>query len=528
MDLAASTFELLNESNKFWICFSKSFIFITNHKKKTVYNLNYDKITFDGSSLSVGELKKLITDKAKFVKNKKVDFELELSNADTKEVYTNDAEAIFKNTRILVKRIVKDSAAPLRAKEKPPDNPEPSPVHNLSKNVYDSLAPLNLPSQPLIYVNDKSESQSDEQAKLESILKNSMSKTLSETSIQTCRFLGMKPFLKPPNPTRSIPSGYICMICRKPGHLKQFCPEAANLPKSEVRPKFPSGIPKTTLRPAKAGEKFAMFGPEGYVVPEIEKEASKIVKKEKLLFQDEEEEKRDTKTHEEIPKELKCPLGNHLIKEAVLVPCCGHFICCDECIRNRISNEELIECPNGSCDQEIDSFAGITPYHEMRRKCTEFIKSKKCVNEKKDLKLEEKKVCEKSQLILNQPSCQTSQKITRPIQHSLSESIIRNNVYSNQYFCPQVAYYENFIASQNGYSQNYGHFTNHYDFYFGYQQQVYGYDKFFAKSEQNENLDQTLEIMTEKEFNQYKEKLLNDKLYLFYVYFKFTKSSCLT
>lgn len=52
---------------------------------KTVYNLNYDKITFDGSSLSVGELKKLIIEKAKLVKYKKVDFELELTNADDKK-----------------------------------------------------------------------------------------------------------------------------------------------------------------------------------------------------------------------------------------------------------------------------------------------------------------------------------------------------------------------------------------------------------------------------------------------------------
>lgn len=52
---------------------------------KTAYNLNYDKIAFDGSSISVGQLKKLITEKAKFVKHKKVDFDLELTNADTKK-----------------------------------------------------------------------------------------------------------------------------------------------------------------------------------------------------------------------------------------------------------------------------------------------------------------------------------------------------------------------------------------------------------------------------------------------------------
>ncbi len=36
------------------------------------------------------------------------------------------------------------------------------------------------------------------------------------------------------------------------------------------------------------------------------------------------------------PAELKCPYGDHLLKDAVLMPCCGHFVCCDECIREKI------------------------------------------------------------------------------------------------------------------------------------------------------------------------------------------------
>ena len=40
--------------------------------------------------------------------------------------------------------------------------------------------------------------------------------------------------------------------------------------KPEERPKFPSGIPKNKMRPAGPEDKFAMLGPDGYVVPEIE------------------------------------------------------------------------------------------------------------------------------------------------------------------------------------------------------------------------------------------------------------------
>ena len=54
---------------------------------KSVYNINYDKVTFDGVSLTLPELKKLIIEKSKF--NKQVDFDLEITNADTNEGKSN-------------------------------------------------------------------------------------------------------------------------------------------------------------------------------------------------------------------------------------------------------------------------------------------------------------------------------------------------------------------------------------------------------------------------------------------------------
>lgn len=50
---------------------------------KSVYNNNYDKVTFDGSSLTLGQLKKLIVEKSKF--SRQVDFDLEITNADTNQ-----------------------------------------------------------------------------------------------------------------------------------------------------------------------------------------------------------------------------------------------------------------------------------------------------------------------------------------------------------------------------------------------------------------------------------------------------------
>jgi hypothetical protein len=112
-------------------------------------------------------------------------------------------------------------------------------------------------------------------------------------------------------------------------------------------------------------------------------EALKIVKKDKTPFLTEEEEEELKKTQqieikqiETLPFELSCPFqehGKHLIRDAVLVPCCGHFICCDECIREKILLDEIVECPIKGCGHEIDSLESITPHHQMRKMVNDYL-----------------------------------------------------------------------------------------------------------------------------------------------------------
>ena len=105
---------------------------------KFVSNKNFDKIVFDGVTLTLSQLKKLIFEKSKLPS--KLDFDLEITNADTNEgktfffcwletrsnrefnfkffchqVYKSDTDLIMKNSRVNVKRIMKSSVAPLRA-----------------------------------------------------------------------------------------------------------------------------------------------------------------------------------------------------------------------------------------------------------------------------------------------------------------------------------------------------------------------------------------------------------------------------
>ncbi|RNA26876.1 Retinoblastoma binding 6, partial [Brachionus plicatilis] len=88
---------------------------------KLITNQNYEKIAFDGVSLSVGEIKKMVMEK-KFRKHapsaassntgnsssRKSDVDLEVTNVDTNEVYKNDAELIPKNSRVQISRVVKN------------------------------------------------------------------------------------------------------------------------------------------------------------------------------------------------------------------------------------------------------------------------------------------------------------------------------------------------------------------------------------------------------------------------------------
>ena len=64
---------------------------------------DFDTVTFDGLHISIGELKKNIIQQKKIGKG--ADYELQITNAQTKEIYDNDDILVPKNTSVLVSRI---------------------------------------------------------------------------------------------------------------------------------------------------------------------------------------------------------------------------------------------------------------------------------------------------------------------------------------------------------------------------------------------------------------------------------------
>lgn len=65
--------------------------------------LDYDTVTFDGLHISVGDLKSAISQQKRIGKTS--DFDLQITNAQTKEVYVDDHTLIPKNTSLLVARV---------------------------------------------------------------------------------------------------------------------------------------------------------------------------------------------------------------------------------------------------------------------------------------------------------------------------------------------------------------------------------------------------------------------------------------
>jgi hypothetical protein len=83
------------------------------------------------------------------------------------------------------------------------------------------------------------------------------------------------------------------------------------------------------------------------------------------------------------PPELKCPFGDHILKDAVVLPCCGLFVCCDECIKLKISNDEFVECPHDDCpEEEVGSLENLVPAITTRKMVNDFLNDVKLANQR--------------------------------------------------------------------------------------------------------------------------------------------------
>ncbi|KAG5832140.1 hypothetical protein ANANG_G00287950 [Anguilla anguilla] len=107
--------------------------------------LNYDTVTFDGLHITLSDLKRQIMGREKL---KAADCDLQITNAQTKEEYTDDGALIPKNSSVIIRRIpiggVKSASKTFVIdRTEPPSGP--------SKAIDDSATSISLAQLSKVY-----------------------------------------------------------------------------------------------------------------------------------------------------------------------------------------------------------------------------------------------------------------------------------------------------------------------------------------------------------------------------------------
>ncbi|XP_053966531.1 E3 ubiquitin-protein ligase RBBP6 [Anastrepha ludens] len=289
--------------------------------------LDFDTVTFDGLNISVGDLKRAIIHQKRL--GKVTDFDLQITNAQTKEEYQEDSALIPKNTSLIIARI-------------PISQP---------KKVWN---PQNIEKTQQTRTLARADGNSLDLSKM----KGSEEDKILEMMIQSTADYDPKSYhrIRGHSQVGEVPSTYRCNRCKKTGHWIKNCPY--NLGKEHSDVKRNTGIPRSFLD--KDDKDTAVDFPEPTVAIESKKE---------------------------IPEDLICSICKDLFVDAVMIPCCGSSFC-DDCVRSALLESEDNECPD--CKEKGCSPGSLIPNRFLRNSVNAFknengytnLRSKKAVEEK--------------------------------------------------------------------------------------------------------------------------------------------------
>ncbi|XP_063698661.1 E3 ubiquitin-protein ligase RBBP6 isoform X2 [Culicoides brevitarsis] len=274
--------------------------------------LDFDTITFDGLHINVADLKKAIIHQKRLGKN--VDFDLQITNAQTKEEYNEDTALIPKNTSLIIARI---PLAPNAAKR----------FQSLAQSKNSVAVTANKAEGDAKHV-DLAAMDGSETDKINAMMHQSTA-DYDPTNYQKVRGGGQ---------IGEVPPTYRCHRCHKPGHWIKNCP-LGPIQRDMPEVKRSTGIPRSFIE----RDKNATVEKTPAVIPEMPKT--------------------------EVPEDLICSICKDLFTDAVMIPCCGSSFC-DECVRTALLESEENECPD--CQEKGTSPASLIPNRFLRRSVNNF------------------------------------------------------------------------------------------------------------------------------------------------------------
>ncbi|KAE8348274.1 DWNN domain-containing protein [Aspergillus coremiiformis] len=318
------------------------------------------RVTFDGTGISVFELKREIINQSRLGDG--TDFELSIYNEDTGEEYDDDTTIIPRSTSVIARRLPASrpgkGGATRYVSGKMPVNGRNAPrndqvlssraVPNSSTTVSNSVLELNNAQTEEEKINALFNLQANQ-------WKEQQQEMANATPVPFGRGRG-KPINVPDHPP---PPGYLCYRCREKGHWIQACPTNDD-PKfdGKYRVKRSTGIPRSLQTKVEKPESLTIDGSSedlkntgvmvnadgDFVIAKPDKAAWELYQEKAKASAAAAAEAAAAEYCKELQaRGLQCPIDKRMFLEPTKTPCCQRTYC-NDCITNALIESDFV-CP---------------------------------------------------------------------------------------------------------------------------------------------------------------------------------------
>ncbi|KAJ5670217.1 Zinc finger RING/FYVE/PHD-type [Penicillium maclennaniae] len=323
------------------------------------------RVTFDGTGISVFELKREIISQSRLGDGS--DFELSIYNEDTKEEYDDDTTIIPRSTSVIARRLPavrpgKGGAARYVSGKMPVNARNASRTEPLITRALPGTGSVN---NNVLELNNAQ----TEEEKINALF-NLQASQWQEQQQEMAKSMFL---ITPP------PPGYLCYRCREKGHWIQACP-TNNDPKfdGKYRVKRSTGIPRSLQTKVEKPESLApdgssddarntgvMVNADGdFVIAKPDKAAWELYQEKAKASAAAAAEAAAAEESKELQaRGLECPIDKRMFLEPTKTPCCQRTYC-NDCISNALIESDFV-CPG--CSTEGVLLDNLTPDEEATR-----------------------------------------------------------------------------------------------------------------------------------------------------------------